>query len=311
MKYEELKTQCPASGSGVHSWMMALANIGARSGIDPHIVAEDIKAGMTRTENPASEVADTVAKAYKEKGETYTPDVKTPEERAFEREQVERMQARSFLRIAGEPVSSKELIDASPVDVRVPVAGYESHMAAKLLLYLYGREELLWCGEMHDGLEGVQTVETWAERFLCCEDVPPHFIPNPMTGKPGKTKGGKESFRCDDTIADWRYALFEVDHPDITLGHQAAFWLKQIRKEDGIPVEAITYSGGKSLHAIIRVDCKSEMQWDKDVRNGAFPVWMRMGADKSCRNPSRLSRLPGHKRDGERLQTLLWLRGGK
>jgi hypothetical protein len=310
MDYNQILTQCPASGSGVHSWMMTVANIGARDGVDAGQVADDIRKHMTRNPTSGSEVTETVRKAYAEKGESYTPDVKTPEEKAFQRELVAKMQSRAFLRLAGDPIEMQELANISPVDVKC-IQGYESHTAAKLLLYLYDRHELVWCGEMYGGQEGLKTVEQWAESFLCCDEVPPLFIPNPMTGKGGKTKSGKESYRCDETVAEWRYALFEVDHEEITLGHQAAFWKRQIEKEDGIPVEAITYSGGKSLHALIRVDCKTEVEWDKKVRNGAFPAWMRLGADKSCRNPSRLSRLPGHMRDGERLQSLLYLRGGK
>lgn len=312
MNYKEILDSCPASGSGVHSWMMSVANIAAREEIPQSQVEEDIREHMTRKESPSSEVADTVEKAFAEKGRKYDPaPKKTPEEKAISDERIATIRAKSFIRMAGDPIGASELINISPVDVKTP-KGFESQMAAKLLLYLYDRHELLWCGITYGKDEGLKTVEEWAESFLCLDPVPPFFIPNPLTGEIGKTKSGNPSVRCDETIEDWRYALFEVDLPQVTLGHQAAFWKKMI-EQDQMPVESVTYSGGKSLHALIRVNCKTEVQWDKEVRNGAFVEWIKIGADKMCRNPSRLSRLPGCRRPDKngKMQTLLYLRGGK
>lgn len=309
MKYDEIITDCPQGGNGVHSWMMAVCNIAAREKIEENRLAEDIKSAMTREPSPTNEIETTIKKAYSEVGRTYEYHKETPEEREIKKEAVAKMQTNAFLKIAGDPIHASELMGISPVDTKT-IKGYESQMAAKLLLYLYDRKEIVWCGGTYDMQCGIDYVENWAEKFLCLESPPPFFIPNPLTGLPGNRKDGQESYRCDQCIADWRYALFEVDLKDVTLGHQAAFWMKMI-KDDKMPVESVTYSGGKSLHALIRVDCKTEIEWDKKVRNGAFMEWIKVGADKACRNPSRLSRLPGHKRDKKTTQTLLWLRGGK
>lgn len=309
MTYEEIITQCPPGGTGVHSWMMSVANIGARQDIPADDVQRDILANMTRPQTGGNEVSKTIEKAYREKGHRVEVPNQTAEERALQREQIEKIKARSFIRLAGREASVRELMRLSPAKVD-PGPGYEAQMAAMLIARLFDRDEIIWCGGLYESLSGIDTAENWAQKFLCLDIPPPFFIPNPLTGFQGSTKSGDDSYRADSCIEDWRFALFEVDLPEVTLGHQAAFWIRMIESGE-MPVEAITYSGGKSLHALIRVDCQSEMQWDKLVRNGAFPEWIKIGADKMCRNPARLSRLPGHNRTGGKMQKLLWLRGGK
>ena len=310
MNYQEILNSCPSAGSGVHSWMLAVANIGARQGVPSEDVKRDIVEKMPRDPKPANEVEATIKKAYAEAGHQYESAPKmTPAERQIAKERIDEIKARSFVRLAGGEATARDLMEISPCKV-YPGKGFEPQMAAMLILRLFDRHEKIWCGKLFETDTGIDTAEAWAERFLCLDEPPPFFIPNPLTGKQGKRKDGDESWRSDECIADWRFALFEVDLPGVSLGHQAAFWIKQIEANQ-MPVEAITYSGGKSLHALIRVDCRDEMEWDKKVRNGAFPEWIKIGADKACRNPSRLSRLPGHKRDGDKMQSLLWLRGGK
>ena len=73
-----------------------------------------------------------------------------------------------------------------------------------------------------------------------------------------------------------------------------------IRKLE-LPVACLVHSGGKSLHAIVRVDAEDYTEYRKRVeflydyleKNG-------VAIDKQNRNPSRLSRLPGATRNGNR-----------
>lgn len=69
-----------------------------------------------------------------------------------------------------------------------------------------------------------------------------------------------------------------------------------------LPCSAIVHSGGKSVHAIVRIDAgmdrvlyreRVEILFKKLAEAG-FPV------DRQCRNPSRLSRMPGLTRGGGR-----------
>lgn len=98
----------------------------------------------------------------------------------------------------------------------------------------------------------------------------------------------------NDNITKFRYALVESDEKSIA--DQDAI----IRKLE-LPVACLVHSGGKSLHAIVRVDAADYTEYRKRVeflydfleKNGA-------AVDKQNRNPSRLSRLPGATRGGNR-----------
>lgn len=98
----------------------------------------------------------------------------------------------------------------------------------------------------------------------------------------------------NDNITKFRYALVESD--TMSIADQDAI----IRKLE-LPVACLVHSGGKSLHAIVRVDADDYTEYRKRVeflydyleKNG-------VAIDKQNRNPSRLSRLPGATRNGNR-----------
>ena len=117
---------------------------------------------------------------------------------------------------------------------------------------------------------------------------------NPLDGKGVK----------DANVTDYRYVLIESD--SLPVERQNA-----LIRELELPVVTLTYTGGKSLHAIVRVDAKDRDEYRKRVAY-IFDVCRKNGLDidKACRNPSRLSRLPGFER-GERLQFLVDTNIGK
>lgn len=96
----------------------------------------------------------------------------------------------------------------------------------------------------------------------------------------------------NDNITRYTYALVESD--DMSISEQ-----DQIYRKLELPIACLVYSGGKSLHAIVKVDAKDAEEYRKRVdflydfldRNG-------LKVDKANRNPSRLSRLPGVTRNG-------------
>ncbi len=107
---------------------------------------------------------------------------------------------------------------------------------------------------------------------------------NPLDGKGVK----------NENVTDFRYALVESD--SLPIEKQNA-----IIRELELPVAALVHSGGKSLHAIVRVEAKDYDEYRKRVdflynicqKNGLEP-------DRQNRNPSRLSRLPGVTRNGNK-----------
>jgi hypothetical protein len=198
--------------------------------------------------------------------------------------------------IGTQPTDEYELIESSRVYL-----GNSDNDARLLLETLYHPDEYLFIGDVYD--VKVQQVKHWLETDLSY----PHIIPNPMTGEFGITGSGKESRRCETTVADMRFAVCEMD--EVPIGKQVAFWLECIAI--GIPVAAIIHSGGKSLHGWIRVSCGTDnAKWEKDVKGWLFEKFgVPYGFDRACSNKARLSRLPGFKREGKEQQRLLYLKG--
>ena len=98
----------------------------------------------------------------------------------------------------------------------------------------------------------------------------------------------------NENVAAYRFALVESD--STYLGEQNA-----IIRELELPVACLVYSGGKSLHAIVRIDADSYEDYRRRV-DYLYAVCEKNGlkVDKQNRNPSRLSRLPGALRNGHK-----------
>ena len=62
----------------------------------------------------------------------------------------------------------------------------------------------------------------------------------------------------NENVTEYRYALVESDTADIT--HQ-----NQIMRELELPIACLVYSGGKSLHAIVRIDAANFDEYRKRV----------------------------------------------
>jgi hypothetical protein len=115
--------------------------------------------------------------------------------------------------------------------------------------------------------------------------------------------GGKLSKRGDSAVAGFLYAVAEFDGMD--KADQLALWWGF----RSAPIVALIDSGGKSIHAILRVDCETRADWERDIEGNLFPsVLVPLGCDPACRNEARLSRLPGHfRRERNAWQRLLYL----
>lgn len=107
----------------------------------------------------------------------------------------------------------------------------------------------------------------------------------------------------NDNVAEFRHALVESD--SLPFGKQVAI-IRELR----LPVTALVSSGGKSAHAVVRVDAKDYDEYRRRVdelyricRENGLPV------DTQNKNPSRLSRMPGVMRAGRR-QWLMAVRIG-
>ena len=112
---------------------------------------------------------------------------------------------------------------------------------------------------------------------------------NPMDGKGVR----------NENVTEFRHVLAESD--DLPIERQLA-----VIRALNLPCAAIVHSGGKSVHAIVKVDAGTDAKTYRERVDFLFAVLDRNGfkVDRQCRNPSRLSRLPGVAR-GERKQYLI------
>jgi RecA-family ATPase len=99
-------------------------------------------------------------------------------------------------------------------------------------------------------------------------------------------------------IARYDYALIEFD--TISLKQQ---W--QLIRMSKIPAATVSYSGGKSIHALVRVDARSKEEYAARVKK-LMDHFSEYDVDTQNKDPSRLSRIPGPTRaDTGKGQTLL------
>lgn len=117
---------------------------------------------------------------------------------------------------------------------------------------------------------------------------------NPLDGKGIK----------DENVTAYRYVLVESD--SLPIEQQNA-----LMHDLELPIVTLTYTGGKSLHAIVRVDASSREEYRQRVAY-LFDVCEKNGLriDRNCKNPSRLTRLPGFQR-GDKWQYLIETNTGK
>lgn len=99
----------------------------------------------------------------------------------------------------------------------------------------------------------------------------------------------------DNDVSAYRHVLVEFD--DKPKAEQ-----EKLFRDSGLPITVLIDSGGKSIHAWVRVDAPNRKEWDarRDLIYSLIP-----GVDAQNKNPSRYSRLPGAWRSPTAQQRLL------
>ena len=98
----------------------------------------------------------------------------------------------------------------------------------------------------------------------------------------------------NDNVTDFRFALVESDSLPLPKQHA-------IMRELELPIAAMVYSGGKSVHAIVKIEAGDYAEYKRRVEY-LYKVCDKNGlkVDTQNKNPSRLSRLPGVLRNGHK-----------
>lgn len=125
------------------------------------------------------------------------------------------------------------------------------------------------------------------------------FLAAPVTGQwlpnannrdtNGAPKLGRRHWPC---VTAWRFMVLESDEAPADL------WLRALVQLP-LPIVAAYTSGGRSIHALVKVDASSKAAWDA-LRDDAVPILCPLGADPAAMTAVRLTRLPGLLRHGYR-----------
>ncbi len=295
-KYNEALATVPERGAGLHRHLPKIANYGIMLGFTDEMIESDTNKNCKGIRKKEAIEAIRFARRdvtpidFEKKSEYTRPAIPTP--KTYKPEYVKPLE--KF--IEGAETDMMELIEMSPVRLLCD----QERDGYAFLECVYNKDEYLFIGDTYS--KEVKTTGEWLKTDL---QKYPFFIPNPMTGQEHETTMGVKSYRCEKSVKDCRFAVVEMD--DIPMCSQIAFWCAMIQK--GYPVASVVHSGKKSLHGLLKVSCEHN-KWQPEVKEKLFDNFLiHMGADVACKNKARLSRFPGHQRDGAEMQRILYLKG--
>jgi hypothetical protein len=326
-RFEAALRALPApGGNGCHPALLGAANYGAMAGLDEDEIVVRLAASVPQGSRSVSEreLRDAARRAVRDhalrlSGGRISAEIASQQEPCFDA-------CRFMLDYVKRGSGLKDADIAGLSDVAIPTNPADH--ANVLFDTLYGCDEdaFLFIGELRE--TRVRTVKEWRKRFAGGSSPLPHIVPNTLSGAEGLTKDGfSKSFRADSCVSQFRFCVAEFDSlpryllregvanelarnkglsgPAFPRDWQLAFWATV-----PLPVVALIDSGGKSIHAWLRVDdCDNSASWEQAVERRLYADFLvPLGVDPACRNEARLSRMPGHfRRDRGQWQRLLYL----
>ena len=282
---------CPPAGNGVHSWLLSAANHCRIAGLPATEAERRLAAGITRAPKPATEISATVAKAY---GSTWTPSGMPF--KSYHRAPV------PLTAITFNPDKLKMIASTIPQPAnwrhwlweRSPKRP-ECMNAFSFLSHLYRDGEKVHLFDKMDSKTPMHTatirhpmdcrvpavIRAGGKNGLGC-----WFLCNPVDGEfHHNPRQDSMSCRSEESLTAFRYAVLESDAAPFDQ------WLAFVAQLP-VRVAAIYTSGGRSIHALIRLDATSKAQFDATIAPLKRPLKV-LGADPACLSAVRLTRLPG------------------
>jgi DNA-binding Lrp family transcriptional regulator len=295
---------CPPAGAGVHSWILASANRCRNSGVSATDAEALIVASMTRCPAPANEVTTTIRKAYSAPDFRSSCFTSSAAPVPITKIRYDPNKLRAYARNITPPNNWRHwLWERSP---KIP----ESQNAYSFLKHLYFPGEKV---AIYDNEGDPCTILTIADPMDC--RVPAHlkeggrgsgiwFLANPIDGAMHwNPRQHKFSAHSAEAITSFRYMVLESDHNEP--GEQENF-LAMVAQLP-LRVAAITTSGRRSHHVLVRVDARSREHFEEIAAPLKRPL-AKLGCDPAVLSARRLSRLPGCARpEKSGFQKLLFL----
>lgn len=308
--HENLSNLPPSGGGGCNAYLLGLATYAIRAGISAEEMDEDVK----RTNKGTRPIKDNeVPRAYRKAledtkmGDYVQPSVTEFVKKAEEACECIKVNPRAMVDISKKHKGIKESDLRSISPIKIPKSYQEQGLMA--LRSLYFMDEFI----VHGGFYTTKPKSFEESENLSLVNSE-YITANPVTGKKHETKDRKAdgsfkmSYRCDKSISDFRYMIIEFDDASIDKQIKLAYHLIKI----GVPIAYIVNSGGKSIHCWLCVNIRDIDEWDAKVKTILMGgIFEKLGADKTCKNPSRLSRMAGHYRNNKdkpsKYQELLYL----
>lgn len=226
-------TPCPSAGHGVHDWLFATACRLAREGladdnIARHLVAWTCKIGR---EIPEREISEAVRNARRTVSNRDSGLVSGWRHRMAKASEHDTLHALERARRESGVRTLSDLVQRSPMSPPVDTDAFIDAMFPADCLICAGSSPRKCLTMPREDWRGI-----W--------DGYRHIVPSPMLARTGLNRDKRESARCLDNTGPRRFLVLESD--DLSYDDSAAVfaWIGR-----SLPLAAVVYSGGKSLHA--------------------------------------------------------------
>jgi hypothetical protein len=299
---------CPTAGAGVHLWIMQAAWECKGLGLTAQQAADLIADKMTRKPSPGNEIESAVAKAYGSTPQRH----RLPAGKVFVRAVKPTYQPSKLESLARkmDGFGPEELEKKSPIRPK-------SRTVASFLFHLFepGEQVLLFDKFASQGCaiaDRPGPLEIFDSHCLDFMQKPKRgegswFLANPIDGQWRELERLKSehnptgrSRRAEECVTAFRYLVLESDQapPDL--------WLAALVQLP-LPIVSIVTSGGKSIHALIRLDAESGEHW-RELKSKIERPLVWLGADPGAMTAVRLTRLPCcYRAEKKQWQELLFL----
>lgn len=179
----------------------------------------------------------------------------------------------------------------------------DSKLPAIMLRKGFDGSELLQPAKKKVGCAWEPVEDAGVREALAKNEWPKGFwwLPQPVDGKWTHDTLNPDQVSCRShfNVLSFRWLVLESDQAPADL------WLRYLVTLPGVGL--ITTSGGKSIHALIRVDQPTREAYNRIVERHKYR-FIRLGADPLSLSAVRLTRLPGcYRAEKKQRQTLLYL----
>jgi hypothetical protein len=278
---------CPAPGEGCHLWAMQAAWACRKAGLTAAEALHTIRENATRPPSPSNEFVQAVERVFSVSLHA-RGSIHRPPSPGFNPAKLAAIARRM------DGFGAEELAAISPMrpDTRTPASFLHAifEPGEKVLCFSKYRSQgqAIWQRPEHLARYDATALDGLVEP---AEGQGAWFLSNPITGdfvelerlKSEHNPSGRTR-RAEESISAFRHILLESDKAD------PAIWLAALVQMP-LPILSICESGGRSLHALVRIDAKDGREFREIIAASKTGLEI-LGADPAALSPVRLTRLP-------------------